>query len=75
MDPTISWYGDTFESYWFYPRFKYIHTVGDIASFKFVPTNNSEGYTGIFEGSDHGIIRLSAAAHPNEDKKTAEEAY
>ena len=65
MKPTIDWVGDTFENGWMGPRNKYIHSVGNTATVKFVKSSNSEGYTGIFEGADYGIIRLSAAVQPD----------
>jgi hypothetical protein len=71
MDPTIKWVGDTFQNGWAGPRNKYIHTVGNTATVKFVPTANSEGYTGCFTGVDHGIIRLSLAIQPDFTKTSA----
>jgi len=43
-------------------RRKMIHQQGLVARVKFVPEKDEEGktlYTGIFEGADFGIIRLS----------------
>jgi hypothetical protein len=71
MDPSVKWVGDTFQNGWAGPRNKYIHTVGDTATIKFVPVTNNEGYTGCFRGVDHGIIRLSAAIQPDYTKTTA----
>lgn len=71
MDPTIKWVGDTFQNGWTGPRNKYIHTVGNTATVKFVPVSNNEGYTGCFRGVDNGIIRLSAAIQPDYTKTTA----
>ena len=65
MGPSLGWKGDTFEDGIFGPRNKYIHSVGSVAKIKFVPAVNEEGYTGIFEGADHGYIRLSAAKEPD----------
>ena len=41
-------------------RKKYIHSVGATAKVKFVKKGGD--YTGIFEGADAGLIRLSSAA-------------
>ena len=75
MDPTIHWVGDTFKDDLFGPRKKLIHTVGSVAQVKFVPVATTEGYTGIFEGADHGLIRLSLAKKPDTTKTTAAQAY
>ncbi len=48
-------------------RDKYIHTQGAIASVKLTNTG-SHPFTGVFEGADHGVVRLSFAAKP--DPKT-----
>ena len=62
MLPSLKWVGDTFENGLMGPRNKYIHTVGNTALVKYTVVHNNEGYTGIFaSGSDHGLIRLSAA--------------
>eukprot|EP00347_Sterkiella_histriomuscorum_P015747 403355834 len=75
MMPSLKWVGDTFENGWLGVRSKYIHTVGNTATCKWTPVSNSEGYTGIFKsGSDHGIIRLSAAKQPDYTKTKATEA-
>lgn len=47
-------------------RTKYIHSVGTAGKCKFV-SNGKHPYTGIFEGSDYGILRFSSAAEPKED--------
>ena len=69
MDPTLHWIGDTFQNGWTGPRNKYAHTVGSAATFKFVPKGEN-GYTGVFKGSDNGIIRFSAATEPDYTKTT-----
>ena len=69
MDPTMHWVGDTFQNGWTGSRNKYIHTVGSSATFKFVPTAENI-YTGVFEGSDHGIIRFSVGVQPDYTKTT-----
>jgi hypothetical protein len=61
MDPSLQFVGDTFQDGLFGPRKKLIHSVGSVAQVKFVPTANQEGYTGLFKGADHGLIRLSLA--------------
>lgn len=73
MHPTLQWLGDTFEDGLLGARDKYIHSVGNIAKCKLVPVSNSEGYTGLFEGSDYGYIRMSLAKQPDETKTTAAE--
>ncbi|HEX6591173.1 MAG TPA: peroxidase family protein, partial [Moraxellaceae bacterium] len=42
---------------------KPIHAYGAMAKVKFVPVANN-GYTGIFQGSDHGLLRLSVTGDP-----------
>lgn len=39
-----------------------------------MPVPNNEGYTGLFEGADHGLIRLSLAKKPDPSKSSAEGA-
>jgi len=75
METTLHWVGDTFEDGFFGPRKKLIHSVGSVAQVKFVPVPNNEGYTGIFEGADYGLIRLSLAKKPDTSKTSAKEAY
>jgi len=75
MDPSLKWVGDTFEDGFFGPRKKLIHSVGSVATVKFVPTANNEGYTGVFQGADHGLIRLSLAKQPDYSKTSAAGAY
>jgi hypothetical protein len=45
-------------------RDKLIHTVGTVAQVK-LTSNGQHPFTGIFEGADHGFVRLSAAAEPD----------
>ena len=62
---TLSWSGDTFKHSWRGLRKKLLHYVG-VAQIKFVPVENEEGYTELFEGgADHGFIRLSLAKKHN----------
>lgn len=51
-------------------RTKYIHSVGVVGKCKFV-SNGSHPYTGIFEGADYGLCRLSSAAKPSADQPLA----
>jgi len=48
-------------------RTKYIHSVGAHGKVKFVPAADKSPFTGIFEGAQHGIVRLSSAAKPVAD--------
>ncbi len=45
---------------------KPIHAHGAMAKVKFVPVANTAGYTGIFQGSDHGLLRLSVTGLPSD---------
>ncbi|CDW78959.1 UNKNOWN [Stylonychia lemnae] len=77
MSTSLHWVGDTFEDGWLGVRDKYIHSVGSVATVKYTPVDNNEGYTGIFKsGADHGLIRLSIAKQPDqsESKHSAEAA-
>jgi len=47
-------------------RAKLIHKVGAVGAFAFEATRNHP-YTGLFKGSDYGIIRLSSAFEPIPD--------
>jgi len=62
MEPTFSTKGDAMPSEFLgmTHRTKYIHSVGAVGKVKFVSSKDHQ-YTGIFEGADHGIIRLSSA--------------
>ena len=72
---TLSWSGDTFKHSWRGLRKKLLHYVG-VAQIKFVPVENEEGYTELFEGgADHGFIRLSLAKkQPDPTKSPTQEA-
>ena len=74
MKPTLDFVGDTFESDLTGSRSKRVHTVGVVAKVKFETVANNEGYTGIFTGSNYGLIRFSAAIKPDYTKTTAAEA-
>jgi hypothetical protein len=45
-------------------RSKLIHSQGAVATVK-LTNSGQHPFTGIFTGSDHGVVRLSAAAEPN----------
>jgi hypothetical protein len=43
-------------------RYKYIHTVGTVASVAFIPSGVPHPFTGLFaSGAKHGVLRLSTA--------------
>jgi hypothetical protein len=42
-------------------RTKYIHSVGTVGKVKF-ESSNTHPFTGIWEGAQHGLVRLSSAA-------------
>jgi hypothetical protein len=42
---------------------KAIHAHGSIAKIKFIPTPNTP-FTGLFQGADHGLLRLSLVGDP-----------
>jgi len=44
---------------------KPIHAHGAMAKVKFVPVANN-GYTGLFQGADHGLLRLSVTGAPSD---------
>merc|ERR1712110_629743 len=49
----------------FQKKVKVVHSHGHMAKFKWVPNQANvaaKQYTGIFKGSDHGIVRLSSAS-------------
>jgi len=56
MCPTLQQKGDEYSP----PRQKYLHSVGSVGKVEFVPANSS-GYSGIFQGAEYGIIRISLA--------------
>jgi len=62
MSTTTGQRGDAMKTDWTGTRKKLIHSVGVTGQVKFVPANKH--YSGIFQGSDYGIIRLSSAAKP-----------
>ena len=68
MNPTFAQAGDVFKQGLFGQRTKYIHSVGAHGKV----TLNSFGnhpFTGIFQGADKGIVRLSSAAKPEKGTK------
>ena len=64
MEPTFSTKGDAMEAGYFGShRTKYIHSVG--AHGKVVlNSTGAHPFTGLFQGANHGIVRLSSAAKP-----------
>jgi len=66
MEPTFKLPGDVFNVNWLGQpaRGKWIHTVGAVARTDFV-SNGNHGYTGILQGADNCLIRLSAAKEPS----------
>ena len=66
MSTTMQYRSDAMPSTWSGERNKYIHSVGTVAKCKFV-SSGQHPFTGIFEGADHGIVRLSVAQEPNKD--------
>jgi len=65
MKKTFDGQGDSMPKALIGMRKKYIHQTGAVAKVKFV-SNGNHGYTGIFEGADAGIVRLSSAAKPKD---------
>lgn len=49
---------------------KYLHQRGSVAKVKFVPTENSP-YTGIFQGSECGLLRMSITYRPTKKRAFA----
>jgi len=47
-------------------RQKYIHSLGNVATVELISTGDHP-YTGIFEGAQYGVARLSMAAEPSAD--------
>lgn len=45
-------------------RYKYIHSVGNVATIK-LESSGDHPFTGIFEGSNHGVMRMSVASNPD----------
>ena len=65
MDPSFDRVADDLP----WDRSKLIHSVGNVAEVKWVPTNNSLKYTGILgSGGQYGIVRLSPAGEPDVSK-------
>lgn len=69
MEPSFSAPGDAMPAGQLYGnRRKYIHSVGAVGKVKFEAKTNP--YSGIFNGADYGLIRLSSAAAPTADSKS-----
>ena len=67
MAPTFTTKGDEMpkELFGLKTRTKYIHSVGTVGKVKFVSSGNHP-FTGVWEGAQHGLIRLSSAAKPSD---------
>jgi len=67
MAPTFTTKGDQMpkELLGLKTRTKYIHSVGTVGKVKFV-SNGNHPFTGVWEGAQHGIVRLSSAAKPSD---------
>jgi hypothetical protein len=65
MQPTFTTKGDAMKSGWFSQRYKYIHTVGAVGKVRFVP-QPGHSYSGIFQGANHGLVRLSLGTRPGD---------
>jgi len=63
MAPTFTTKGDQMptELFGLKSRTKYIHSVGTVGKVKFV-SNGKHPFTGVWEGAQHGLVRLSSAA-------------
>lgn len=70
MNPTFTHVGDTLPD----GRVKYIHSVGVVAKVAFTPEAGQNAYSGVFEGADSGLLRLSVAKALDSTKTTAEGA-
>ena len=66
MDPTFKTAGDQMPSELFglTTRTKYIHSVGVVGKVKFV-SSNEHPFTGVWQGAENGLVRLSSAAEPS----------
>lgn len=65
MDPTMHQVGDQMPpGAVFGTRSKLIHTEGAIATVKLTSTGNHP-FTGLWQGADTGVVRMSAAAEPD----------
>ena len=66
VDITFDWFGDTWESSWWWTRHKYIHAVGTTGRAKWVAYPKAvSNFKGIFEnGSENAIVRFSTAIKP-----------
>jgi len=62
MQPTVITPGDQMPHNSLGKRKKLIHTRGAVANVKLVPADaGSHPFTGVFEGADYGLVRISAA--------------
>jgi len=67
MAPTFTTKGDEMpkELFGLKTRIKEIHSVGTVGKVKFVSSGNHP-FTGVWEGAQHGLIRLSSALKPSD---------
>eukprot|EP00356_Strombidium_inclinatum_P006981 CAMPEP_0170509566 /NCGR_PEP_ID=MMETSP0208-20121228/65284_1 /TAXON_ID=197538 /ORGANISM="Strombidium inclinatum, Strain S3" /LENGTH=416 /DNA_ID=CAMNT_0010792937 /DNA_START=131 /DNA_END=1382 /DNA_ORIENTATION=+ len=71
MGPSFGTNGDAMpKGKMFGTRTKYIHSVGAVGKVKFVAEPDTP-FTGLFQGSDFGIIRLSSATKPTKKQPLA----
>ena len=61
MNPSFDSPGDDMPCGMLGCRKKGIHCIGVVGKVKFAPNPDNRLYTGIFEGADYGIVRLSIA--------------
>ena len=66
MNTTFDAKGDAMPNTLFSTRTKYIHSVGTVGKVKLV-SSGQHPFSGIFQGADYGIVRLSSAAKPAVD--------
>jgi hypothetical protein len=72
MAPTFTTKGDQMptELFGLKSRTKYIHSVGVVGKVKFV-SNGNHPFTGVWEGAQNGLVRLSSAAEPSDTQPLA----
>jgi len=63
MEDTFSTKGDVMHTGWTGTRTKYIHSVGTHGKVV-LNSNGNHPFTGLFQGANKGIVRLSSAAKP-----------
>ena len=70
LKPTFEHFGDTLPE----GRTKFIRSVGVVAKAAFIPEEGQQLYSGVFEGADSGLLRLSIAKELDTTKTSAEGA-